>query len=175
MLLCLCDIPAQASFSREDYYALGLSALEEMKWQQAERAENCFDLAGTYLEAKNYKQYALTEKAYEGGRSAYRRGDYKKAAQVLEGLNWQAGEYLYHNAVLIPKSQQFDVSWNTYKENWDILLNGSMVSSDTAAMKESLDQAFAMEGMADEGKTIRQVCQRSFEGCPSCHPGTDRR
>ncbi len=239
VLLCLYVMPAQASFGREDYYALGLSALEEMKWQQAEQAEHCFDLAGTYLEAKNYKQYALslseilredeggtadlnmtayrlsilageesfalslaengfpscgglidyisarkletdeeygtawhtyagirdvldsfdrqlalTEKAYEEGRSAYRRGDYKKAAQVLEGLNWQASEYLYHNAVLIPKSQQFDVRWNVYRQNWDILLNGVTLSSDMAAMKERLDQALAMEGMADEGKTV---------------------
>ena len=58
MLLCAGLQSAQASFSREDWYAMGLSSLEEMTPEAAAMAVEYFDAAGTYEQAKRYKQYA---------------------------------------------------------------------------------------------------------------------
>lgn len=58
MLLCSLASSATATFSREDWYAMGLSALEEMTLDSAEMAVDYFDAAGAYEHAKRYKQYA---------------------------------------------------------------------------------------------------------------------
>ena len=58
-LLCTGLQSAQASFSREDSYAMGLSALEEMTPDAIDSAVEYFDGAGTYDHAKRYKQYAI--------------------------------------------------------------------------------------------------------------------
>ena len=57
-LLCACLPTAQAAFSREDWYAMGLSSLEEMTSESMEMAVDYFDAAGTYEHAKSFKQYA---------------------------------------------------------------------------------------------------------------------
>ncbi len=56
--LCFGSLHAHAVFSREDYYAMGIAALEEMTAEQMEQAVNAFEKAGNTGEAKNYMRYA---------------------------------------------------------------------------------------------------------------------
>ena len=56
--LCFGSLHAHAVFSREDYYAMGIAALEEMTAEQLEQAVNAFEKAGNTGEAKNYMRYA---------------------------------------------------------------------------------------------------------------------
>ena len=57
-LLCVGLPTAQAAFSREDWYAMGLSSIEEMTPDAIDMAVEYFEAAGTYEQAKDYKQYA---------------------------------------------------------------------------------------------------------------------
>ena len=56
-MLCLIVIPASAEFSRDRWYEMGLTALEDGTPQALEMAIDYFDAAGNYDQAKNYKQY----------------------------------------------------------------------------------------------------------------------
>ncbi len=56
--LCFGSLHAHAVFSREDYYAMGISALADMSPESIGKAIDSFEAAGDYGEAKNYRQYA---------------------------------------------------------------------------------------------------------------------
>ena len=58
VMLCSGIRSAQASFSREDWYAMGISALEDMTPDAVTMAIDYFDTAGNYEHAKRYEQYA---------------------------------------------------------------------------------------------------------------------
>ena len=57
VLLCLVIAPSHAEFSRDRWYEMGLTALEDGTPQALEMAIDYFDAAGNYDQAKNYKQY----------------------------------------------------------------------------------------------------------------------
>ena len=60
LLICMSIMPAYAVMDQEGFYKMGISALKDMTSAQAQQAVNYFDKAGNHLEAKNYKQYALS-------------------------------------------------------------------------------------------------------------------
>lgn len=58
-LLCMNILPAHAEFSRDRWYEMGLTALDDGTPEAVEMAIDYFDAAGNYDQAKNYKQYCL--------------------------------------------------------------------------------------------------------------------
>lgn len=60
LLLCLSVCTVHAEFSREDYYNMGLRALKEMDQDLLEDAMDYFNAAGSYQEAKSYRQYIMS-------------------------------------------------------------------------------------------------------------------
>lgn len=59
LLISLMISSALAEFSRESWFSMGLSALEDGTPEAVEMAVDYFDAAGNYDQAKNYKQYSL--------------------------------------------------------------------------------------------------------------------
>ncbi len=57
MLLLLMAFQAHAEFSRESWFSMGVSALEDGTPEAVAMAVDYFDAAGNYDQAKNYKQY----------------------------------------------------------------------------------------------------------------------
>ncbi len=51
---------AGEGFSREDWYKMGIAALEEISEESLGNAAECFQAAGNYGQAQNYKQYVLS-------------------------------------------------------------------------------------------------------------------
>ncbi len=63
LLICMallfgCALPAEAAYTREDWYEMGLKALAEMTPEMLPQAVSSFDAAGSIGLARNYKQYS---------------------------------------------------------------------------------------------------------------------
>ena len=58
MLLFGCTLPAEAAYTREDWYEMGLKALEEMTPEMLSQAVSSFEAAGSIGLARHYKQYS---------------------------------------------------------------------------------------------------------------------
>ncbi len=59
LLLCLIGLSAAAEgFTRDTWYAMGLSALDEMTADAMTEAVDCFSAAGSYEQSQNLKTYA---------------------------------------------------------------------------------------------------------------------
>ena len=155
LLLCALASSAMAAFSREDWYAMGISALQDMTSESAEMAVDYFDAAGNYEHAKRYKQYAqcLSEIYTMGSDTAadltmtkYRLQDLVQFSGFGESLNEQhlpscTELLIYIEAREQEQNKHYYQAWRSYLMISDVL--------------DALDRRYEMTPLAyEEGKAL---------------------
>ncbi len=155
LLLCAWGSSAMAAFSREDWYAMGISALQDMTPESAEMAVDYFEAAGNYEHAKRYKQYAqcLSEIYTMGSDTAadltmtkYRLQDLVQFSGFGESLKEQnlpscTELLIYIEAREQEQDKHYYQAWRSYLMINDVL--------------DALDRRYEMTPLAyEEGKAL---------------------
>lgn len=135
LMMIMLVIPAYAVFSREDYYAMGIAALEEMTVEQVQQAIDAFEKAGNAGEAKNYKQYAQSLLEIflldEGGEpdlelTIYRFSMLEGKQSFVESLSENylpscGGLIMYIEARQLETAGEYAEAWHCYAETEEVL------------------------------------------------------
>ncbi|MCR5161374.1 MAG: hypothetical protein K6C06_06335 [Lachnospiraceae bacterium] len=169
-LFCLMGSPAYAVFTREDYYAMGISALQGMTIEEAEAAVQDFSAAGNYLHAKNYEQYAQSlmeilryeeEGIEDPDMSLWLLRDLAKSKEFSasleeEGLPSCESLAVYLDARFLEEQGDYAAAWHCYASVSDILDSYKRKASLTkkayeqgAAFYENGDYQAAAEALKD--------------------------